>query len=72
MNTVKWNDGSKVSFQNLNSCMDTGAKPDYWYVCKSGYATISNPMGTKICDLTIIQWNKLFGINYTTGSCRYK
>jgi hypothetical protein len=72
MNTVKWDDGSKASFQNLNTCVKWGEAPDFAYRCFSGYATISNPMGTTICKLTTVYWNPLLGIGYATKNCRYK
>lgn len=68
-NTVRWDDGSRISFQNLNNCEE---KPDMkLYACNNGYATIANPMGTKVCDLKTVGWwdNKII---YETRTCRYK
>jgi hypothetical protein len=75
MNSVRWKDGSKVYFQNLHDCVINPDIPVHWYFCNRGYATITNPMGTKVCSLTDISWRNILGtgvVNYTTGSCRYK
>ena len=75
MNAVKWNDGSKVFFQNINRCssLSYGNNDKGWYYCTGGYATITNPMGTKICDLKdasyLVATNS---IAYTPNQCRYK
>jgi hypothetical protein len=70
MNAVKWTDGSRVIFQNLNACMDFGN--DTYYGCQGGYATVSNPLGTQVCSLTSVIFHRWIGVKYTTGNCRYK
>jgi hypothetical protein len=77
MNTRKWNDGSKVYFQNLNSCRQTEIYGDVvaynGYICDSGYVTISNPKGTRVCDITEILYNFEKGrSSFKTSGCRYK
>lgn len=81
MNTVRWEDGSKTTFQNIGGCEFYPASNSRYSdtaVCRAGFVTISNPMGTKICNLTIARYIK--GIydtsgkyaNFTYGNCRYK
>ena len=72
MNAVRWNDGSKATFQNLGGCNFVQGEP-YRDVglCFAGFVTISNPMGSKICSITRVGYQ--FGqIVYETGNCRYK
>ena len=72
MNAVRWDDGSKVSFQNINSC--TSLNNNTYYYCVSGYATITNPMGSKVCNLKDVHYVAM-DINrggYTPNQCRYK
>lgn len=70
LNAVKWKNGSKVYFNNLNECRDAGMSGTY-YNCR-GFVTISDPMGTKICELGSVVWNLGGHIRYTTRQCRYK
>jgi hypothetical protein len=71
MNTRNWSDGSKVYFQNLNTCREYGAY-NKSYECKSGYATITNPKGTQVCDITYVGYVVGMPYSYGTSGCRYK
>jgi hypothetical protein len=66
MNTVRWRSGDKVYFQNLTSCTDWGKM----YSC-AGYATITSPMGTKVCEAPSVRWGE-GNYDYMTEKCRYK
>jgi hypothetical protein len=86
MSSISWEDGSRVKFQNLNSCTEYPQRAGYTdvfynppfpgaYTCTGGYATISNPMGTKTCELGYIEYrNQINPKSYTyrTGRCRYQ
>lgn len=77
MNSASWNDGSKIYFQNLNSCNFVAVAIDPTeYVCTDGYATITNPMGTKVCKLNFVSYagrNKTYAYQINNKvSCRYK
>ena len=86
MNNMRWNDGSNVVFQNLGVCnfytslRQGGTGPDYNYdhaSCGSGFVTISNPMGRKICQLSSVRYSKdvrtgAIETNFQPGNCRYK
>jgi hypothetical protein len=65
VNAVKWGDGSKVKFENLHDCYQTSDGTSY--MCTKGYATITNPMGTRVCELAVV-WPK----HFSTQNCRYK
>ena len=79
---MRWNDGSKATFQNLGGCtfyqgdgvssfIDAGQ-------CTAGFVTISSPIGTKICSITKVGYARFVqvkgsgGVAYETGNCRYK
>lgn len=85
MNTMRWDDGSKVVFQNLGSCFfrtstRKGGRGDMDYDnagCSGGFITISNPLGIKICELRFAYYSKNINTNaikthYQPGNCRYK
>jgi hypothetical protein len=69
INAMRWDDGSKIYFQNINNCIDS-SNTDF-YICSGGFATISNPMGTKICNLQKVAFQER-RVWYSTGNCRYK
>jgi hypothetical protein len=70
MNTRNWSDGSRVIFQNLNRCGGGGIV----YGCDDGFATISNPMGTKVCNVVVMYYAQNGTYNYYPypNKCRYK
>lgn len=73
MNTIKWDDGSKITFQNLNNCRIVSIDGDGGYVCSSGFSTISNPMGTRVCSLDFVAYDPATRrSNFNKTSCRYK
>ena len=82
MNTVKWEDGSKATFQNLGGCSFSHADGVSNFldggVCTTGFVTISSPMGTRICTVTDASYARYFqlkgngNVAYKTGECRYK
>ena len=82
MNAMRWNDGSKATFQNLGGCTFFPADGVNTFIdaggCTVGFVTISNPMGTKTCSITNVGYYRnvdLKGsgeISYTTKHCRYK
>lgn len=69
-NKRNWNDGSSARFEKLSSCqLEYGfqfsdAYLAYPYMCKSGYVTISNPIGTRICSLKYAYWSASGGSGY--------
>lgn len=43
------------------------------YLCLSGYVTITNPQGTKVCQLTGATWDsKSRRANFSYSACRYR
>jgi hypothetical protein len=80
LNSVQWESGDKVYFQNLGNCKRGDLTPNSTYGCNSGYVTITNPMGTKICSLRTnhlailaVQYSgKKLGPSFAVGECRYK
>ena len=70
MNTRNWSDGSRITFQNLTNC-GGGSQVFGAYYCLSGFATISNPMGTKVCEANVSYYYDTT-YKYITANCRYK
>jgi hypothetical protein len=91
LNSLKWDNGDRVYFQTLGKCRSwsgnsedgrTGTLPVYG--CDSGFVTITNPMGTKICSLRsnsvgkhsvqyVAGHNSFWsGTTFSVGECRYK
>jgi hypothetical protein len=72
-NTLSWQSGDKLYFQNLHNCFGDSKG----YICNSGYVTVRSPKGTKVCDVyvsyflmdTIVATK---GANVTTSKCVYK
>ncbi len=65
---IKWDDGSKMYYQNLHQCSSyyTGG-----YYCDAGFVKVSNPMGVKVCRIERISFVES-GITYRWGTCRYQ
>jgi hypothetical protein len=71
MNTVKWENGSKVYFQNMGNCWENTINPhNHYYNCK-GFATITNPTGTKVCEVSV-SFYKTGDAGFKKKECRYK
>lgn len=51
MNTIEWESGSTVQFTNLQDCEESSSDEIRYYKCKSGFARITNPQGTRVCEL---------------------
>ena len=47
LNTLSWEDGKRRKFSNLNGCKEILSM----YACKYGYVSISDPMGSRFCEL---------------------
>ncbi len=71
MSQLKWNNGTRVKFENLSQCFYHQQAGGYG--CDSGFATISDPRGTQICKARVLYapYNP-GGISYETSSCRWK
>jgi len=73
MNSVKWKSGTKVTFSNLSDCQHMKfTEGREGYNCWLGYATISDPMGTKVCEVRTVYAPYNRDISYETKSCRWK
>ncbi len=66
---IKWDDGSKMYYQNLYNCSSYNY-PGY-YGCNAGFVKVSNPMGVKICNIENVSF-KDSRITNRWGTCRYQ
>lgn len=63
LNQLKWSDGSKNYFQNLNVCehRDNGQT----FMCHDGYVTNTSPLGKLTCRLWSVDYSSETGrVNY--------
>lgn len=76
LNKLKWDSGTRVTFQNLRIC--SRDLNDKGYSCTAGFVTIADPQGVKVCKVRYVVTNVKGDppyrgrTNYHTESCRWK
>ncbi len=71
-NSRTWDDGSVVYFQPSTKCIFPN-NPLVGAECIEGFVTITNPMGTKVCELdSMVYWVSFRGLRYKVKNCRFR
>ena len=73
-NGIRWSDGVTRKMTMFSNC---GVRDDQTYMagyyCMSGYVSISDPMGIKVCRLARIRYMaEKRKVLYDTKECRYR
>ena len=73
LNQIKgWDDGSKLYYQNLGKCRSWKI-PINSYLCGTGFVTVTNPMGVKVCSIDSVMYSyEERKISQEWGTCRNK